>query len=569
VSTTPALELGIDVGGLDACIIVGYLGTRASFFQQAGRAGRRLQDAVVFLVGLDTSVNQYIMSHPGYLFDRPVETAVIDPGNPFVALGHVWCAVRELALAHPEAAAFGPHAGIVLRVLAENAKVKMIGGSWYPCSADEPHRAVALRSFSDATVVIEDAGSGAVIGEVDRYDAEPLVHPDAIYLHRGDTYRVTSLDLERNRARVVCEETDYYTQPLGGAAACWGEVTVHMRTYAFEKIHFYTLDAVSVHGLDLPAMALETMALWYVPPDDCMRKVAAAGRDPHAGLRGIGYAVRGILPLFVSCDTRDFSHTIGSVNSPWNALFIYERFPLGLGFTRRAYESAERILRSARDAIRGCSCADGCPCCVGKPLRGFSSWNVERGEGSIPCKDASLMILDGIFSGKRVQGASSCGGCGAECDTEICVERMLRRRLERMREPGVSHPVTPERDVSTGYGPIENGADLEKPDMVRRRERRLDFEKELHRRIAKKTAPLPFAAAPRAPAAMRAKRGVRSVVAPADFPGRPVAPPGPRPDRPSASGGGVAAGDATALKAWRAVKRKKGGTGLAGGEGKE
>ena len=565
VSTTSALELGIDVGALEASIVVGYPGTRASFLQQAGRAGRKGRDALVFLIGLDTSVNQYIMSNPDYIFDRCVERAVIDPANPFVAVGHLRCATSELAVGPEELPLFGPHAETVLKVLHENRKVREIEGRWYYAAAEVPQHEVSLRNYADANVLIEDVDTGAVLGEVNQFDAEPILHPEAIYMHRGETYRVLTLDLDRNIASVKREEVDYYTQPLGGTdihhidhrlrekvfgtgALCWGEATAYFNTHAYEKVHFYSLDAISVHGVDLPTMVLETMAFWIVPPEDLMERVRLAGLDAHSGLRAIGYATRMMLPLFITCSTLDFSHTVGSANSPWNAIFVYERYPHGLGFTEKAYEIMDRILPAVREQVRACDCEKGCPCCVGKPLRGYATWNVERGEASIPNKAAALMILDGLLG----DGQDLCRpdrealSDSSQADT-LRLEQALRRRLERMREPQVFHPIVPQPEVGTAYPRIEPSGELDAADAGRRAERRRGFERDMHKRIAKKLGPGgldPGAGAVPVPPGMK-KKG--SNLKPTDFPGKP------QQDAPPSTP--VPLGDPLAARARRRLKK--------------
>ena len=538
VSTTPALELGIDVGSLEGCIIVGYPGRRASFFQQSGRAGRKDRDSIVFLIGLDTSINQYIMTHPEYIFEMSVEQAVIEPDNPFVVTQHLRCATHEMALSEEEVNDYGPYAETVLKVLDDNLKVKKINDHWYYSASETPQHEVSLRGYADANVIIEDVDTGKILGEVNKFDSEPILHPGAIYMHLGDTYRVLELDLERNIAKIKREEVDYYTQPLGGTdihhidnrlrekefgtgKAYWGEVTAYFNTGGYEKIHFYSLDAISQHGVDLPTMVLETMAFWIVPPEELMEQVRRAGLDVHSGLRGIGYATRMLLPLFMTCDTLDFSHTIGSVNSPWNAIFVYERYPHGLGFTEKAYERLHQIIPIVLDNIKKCSCKDGCPCCVGKPLRQFTTWNVERGEASIPSKAAALMILEGLL------GESETDFSGPETEFFektrflLRIEKALQRRLERMREPQVFHPITPEPEVKTEYPAIEKKEELQKPDVTRRTERRRGFDKELRNLIAKRielNQLSPNAGKPAPPKEMKI-RG--SVVRPIDFPGRP------------------------------------------------
>jgi len=388
-------------------------------------------------------------------------------------------------------------------------------------------------------VVIEDVDSGAVLGEMNKFDAPPILHPEAIYMHRGDTYRVLALDLERAIARVQRVEVDYYTQPLGGTdvhhidhtlrekpfgtgTACWGEVTAYFDTWGFEKIHFYSLDALSRHGLNLPKMVLETMAFWLVPPEDLMERVRRADLDTHGGLRGIGYATRMLLPLFMTCDTLDFSHTVGSVNSPWNAVFVYERYPHGLGFTQKAYERLHEITPRVLDTIRKCTCTDGCPCCVGKPLRQSTVWNVERGEASIPSKVAATTILEGLLGdSSNLDMPDRQSLTDSDASDAARLEMALRRRLERMREPQVFHPIEPQ--VPIAYPEAEKHEELAKADVERRAERRASFGRELRKRIAKHvpTKQLdPLVGTPCPPSGMNAHGNNP----PTAFPGRPQAP---------------------------------------------
>jgi DEAD/DEAH box helicase domain-containing protein len=576
VSATRALELGIDVGGLDASILVGYPGTLASFFQQSGRAGRQERDSLVVLVGLDTSVNQYVMGRPDYVFGRPIEEGVIDADNPFVLLGHLRCATHELPVADSEAAEFGASAPNVLGVLEENRKVHRIGDQWYHAASETPQHEVSLRDYADKNVLIQDAESGAVLGQVNKFDAPPILHPDAIYMHRGDTYRVLRLDLDRNIATVRRVDVDYYTQPMGGTdvhhidhrlrekpfgtgTACWGEVTAYFRTDFYEKIRFYELDAVSRHPVELPTFVLETMAVWLVPPEGLMEQVRGADLDAHSGLRGIGYATRMLLPLFMTCDTLDFSHSIGSANSPWNAIFIYERYPLGLGFTEKAYGRLHEIMPRVLENIRNCHCEDGCPCCVGKPLRQYATWNVERGEASIPSKASALMILEGLLGdGTKLDNPDIQSLTESDADEALRLERALRRRLERMREPEVFHPIEPH--VRTEYPDAEDAEGLESADVAERAARKRDFHKRLRRRIAK-GAPSD-GLSPHAPT-KGPPPGMSTPVSnkpPTHFPGRPKGP-APEPAQPGEAEQEPRAplrlGDSLASRAHRRLRRKR------------
>ena len=565
VSATRALELGIDVGGLEASLLVGYPGTLASFLQQSGRAGRKEREALVVLVGLDTSVNQYIMSHPDYIFERAVEQGVIDGDNPFVITGHLRCATHELPLPEAEGKTFGPHAEMVLRLLEENLKVKRIGDQWYHAAAETPQHEISLRDYADKNVIIQEVDSGLVLGEVNKFDAPPILHPEAIYMHLGETYRVLDLDLEKNIATVKKVEVDYYTQPIGGTdvhhvdhclreepfgtgTAYWGEVTAYFRTQAYEKIHFYSLDALSVHPLELPTFVLETMAFWIVPPEALMAKVREAGLDVHSGLRGIGYATRMLLPLFLTCDTLDFSHSIGSVNSAWNAIFIYERYPLGLGFTEKAYGLLPELMPAVLDNIRSCTCEEGCPCCIGKPLRQYTTWNVERGEASIPSKKSALMILEGLLGdGSKLKIGAARARAQPDGDDRLRLEMALRRRLERMREPDLFHPIEPK--VKTEYPEIEKSEALSQADAAKRVERRRNLTRELRKRVAKHlpTGGLsPFASPRGRPPGMKTKE---SNLPPTHFPGRPEG----EKEKPAAIG----QGDSLAARARKMKKERR------------
>jgi len=503
VSSTNALELGIDVGGLDASIIVGYPGTLASFFQQGGRAGRRDSESLVILVGLDTAINQFVMRHPDYLFGRPIEEGVIEPDNPYVVLGHLRCAAHELPLRDDEVPAFGHHAPTVVDVLTSQQKLYRDTERhlWYHSAPETPQHEVSLRAADDRNVVVVDVGDhDAVIGEMPKLDAPIYVHPEAIYLHQGDTYFVDKLDMDRSMAFVRKVDVDYYTQPLGGTDVhhidhrirekpfgrgriYFGEVTTSFHTGAYVKILFYTLDAMSFHELDMPTYLMETHAFWLEPSDDVCREVKALGLDPYSGCRGIGYATRMVLPLFVRCETLDFSHTVGALNAPWQTVFVYERYPLGLGFTEKAYDRAHELMPAVLDHIRKCDCDDGCPCCVGKPLRQYVTWNVERYEGSIPSKQAAIAILERMLGDGTALDNPDTTSLGQQAaEARLTLERNLRRRLEHHREWLVPHPIHPiEPDIETKHPEPEASSSLKDSDVARRAFRRLRTEKAVAR----------------------------------------------------------------------------------------
>jgi DEAD/DEAH box helicase domain-containing protein len=347
--------------------------------------------------------------------------------------------------------------------------------------------------------VIEDVETGRLLGEVGKFDAPTMLHPEAIHLHRGETWRVLALDLERSVATVRRVDVDYYTQALGGddvhhvdrvlrekpfgsGTAGWGEVTAYAGVHSYERIRFYTLDAVSKHPVTLPVQSVETMAFWVEPPEELMTDVKRAGLSPVAGLRGLGYATRMLLPLFVTLDTLDLSHTVGAANAPWRTVFVWEHYPRGLGFTERGYDVLHRLLPTVREHVRDCPCGDGCPRCVGKPLRPYTVVNVERGEGSIPSKSAALMVLDGLLGdGTGLEHPDRGAMTDSDEGLALRLERSLRRRLERMRQPEVLHPVAPR--PPTGFPAPEQEGALDRPDAAVRGERRRDFVRKLRRRV--------------------------------------------------------------------------------------
>jgi ATP-dependent helicase YprA (DUF1998 family) len=357
-----------------------------------------------------------------------------------------------------------------------------------------PEHEVSLRDYCDRNVTITDIDTGRVIGELSKYDAQPIIHKDAIYLHQGETYIVLELDLDRMHCYVKKVETDYYTQPAGGtdvhhidqplrsrdfgtAKAYFGEVTAYFRNHEYEKIRFYELDAISRHPLDMPDYQLETMALWITPPEELVREIIAEGIDVHRGLMGIGYATRMILPLFIQCETLDFSHSsCTAVNAPWHTVFIYERYPHGLGFTEQAYDILADLMLAVRDRVAKCDCVDGCPCCVGKPLRGDTTWNIERGEANIPSKRATLRLLTGILGdGSHVRNPDDESLGQSPEERLLLLERGIRRRLERMAEPEVFHPIEPKPEV--GFPEVEKPKASRDSDIARRAIKRLRLEK--------------------------------------------------------------------------------------------
>jgi DEAD/DEAH box helicase domain-containing protein len=420
VASTNALELGIDVGSLDAAVIVGFPGTIASTWQQAGRAGRTSDESLSVLVGYNDPIDQYLMRNGSYFFRQTPENAVIDAENKYILAKHLRCAAFELPVTAADEALFGELTEPIVRVLEEMNELKALDGSYYWSSTESPARTVNLRTISDHTYTIVDVARGnAVIGVVDGVSALELVYPEAIYLHEGETYFVRELDLEQKVAYVEKKEVDYYTQPVLDSAIRVGEVSAEKSwrgnrvvfgdadvtwvTSAFKKIKFYQLDSIGWCDLDLPPFHLPTKALWLVPSPVVMAEVRAAGKNPVEGLVGIRNVAISVLPLFSMCDRRDIGGIVESSNTGSPTMFLYDRFEGGLGFVETGYDRIEELLEACLSLVSECGCEEGCPSCVGLPiLRPPIQQDPDAGGGwPIPDKESARLLLTGMLGRGR------------------------------------------------------------------------------------------------------------------------------------------------------------------------
>jgi len=418
VISTNALELGIDVGSLDAAILVGFPNTIASTWQQAGRAGRQREPALAVVVAYDDPIDQYLMRHPEYFFRQSPESAVLDPENAYVLASQLSCAAYELPLTREDEALFGPRAPRIAELLEEEGSMKSLDGARYWSSSDYPAGKVSLRTISDDTYTILDTSrNNAVLATVDSISAPELVYPEAIYLHEGDTYFVRELDLKLKTAYVERREVDYYTQPvldtrlhlldtretkrwretemgLGSADLSWA-------TVAMKKIRFRSLDAIGYHPLDLPRQNLETMTVWLRPEEGVRAAVRFAGLNPHEGLSGLRNLLITLLPLYVMCDRPDLGGIVNSSNLGEPAIFLYDRYPGGLGYAERGYAIFPDLLLAALRMVEECPCEAGCPSCVGLPvLRPAQQQDYDlHGGWPIPSKAGTETLL------RRILGA--------------------------------------------------------------------------------------------------------------------------------------------------------------------
>ena len=412
VVSTNALELGVDIGGLDAVVMIGAPPTLASAWQQAGRAGRKGAPALAVLVAYNDTVDQYLMRHPEYFFGRSPEAACIDPHNPYILAQQLACAAHELPLSAEDDAAFGPQTQAILGALEEAGETRSIDGRAYWAKTDFPAASVNLRTISNDTYTIMDATrNNAVVGTVDAISALELVYPEAIYLHEGETCFVRELDLKQKVAYVEPRAVDYYTQPVletqirvrgelqkrewRGESVTLGEVTYAWQTVAMKKIKFHSLDAIGYHTLELPKLTLETTGFWFAPSEAAWSAVARAGLNPIEGLSGVRNLFLTLLSMLAMCDPSDLGGMIDSSNLGRSALFVFDRYPGGLGFAEQGYARLEELATAALAHLEACECGSGCPSCVGLPiLRPAQQQDPDLGHArAIPGKDAARALL--------------------------------------------------------------------------------------------------------------------------------------------------------------------------------
>ncbi len=412
VVSTNALELGVDIGGLDAVVMIGAPATRASAWQQAGRAGRQGEPALAVLVAYNETADQYLMRHPEHLIGRPTEAAVVDPHNPYILAHQLACAAHELPLGVEDAARFGTQSAEILAALEEAGEVKVIDGRAYWATTEMPARRVNLRTISDDTYTIVDVTrDNAVIGNVDAISGLELVYPEAIYLHEGATHFVRELDLAQKVAYVEPREVDYYTQPVldttiqvraetrgrawRGERVTLGELTYAWQTVAMKKIRFHSLDAIGYHPLELPRLTLETTGFWLAPSPAAWSAVARAGLNPIEGLMGVRNLFITLLSMLSMCDPADLGGKLDSSNLGRPALFVFDRYPGGLGFAEQGWVRLDELARASLDHLEACACDTGCPSCVGLP----TLWPAQQQDPdlqharAIPGKGAARALL--------------------------------------------------------------------------------------------------------------------------------------------------------------------------------
>jgi DEAD/DEAH box helicase domain-containing protein len=398
MATTNALELGVDISGLDAVVLAGFPGTVTSFWQQAGRSGRRGQGALIVLIARDDPLDTYLVHHPSALLDKPIERVVIDPQNPYVLGPQLLCAATELPLGEAEVRTWGAEA--VVSELVDDGLLRHRGAHFYPAPGVDPHPAVDIRGSIGGQIAIVESGTGRLLGGTGAGQAPATVHPGAVYLHQGDSYLVDDLDFESAVAFVHAEEPGYTTHAREltditvtgtGEQIELGDVTLGLvpvevthtvvgylrRTLAGEVIDFV--------DLEMPTSTLPTVAAMYtLAPELLERNGVEMLRIPGA-LHAAEHAAIGLLPLVASCDRGDIgglSTAIGPTGLP--TVFVYDGYPGGAGFAERGYQQLRTWLSATAAAIEACECPQGCPSCVQSP---------KCGNGNDPLDKAGAIVV--------------------------------------------------------------------------------------------------------------------------------------------------------------------------------
>lgn len=381
VVSTNALELGVDIGQLQACIMTGYPGNIASAWQQAGRAGRRQEDALVIYVAQSTALDQYLMKHPHYLFNSSPEEARIFPENVLILMDHLKCAAFELPFHFGESyGEFDVEA--FLDYFVEEQVLLKTSDTWHWMADSFPAHNISLRSASQENVVIIDQSVPTkthVIGEMDRYSAMTLLHEEAIYLHQGTQFQVEKLDWEEKKAYVTEVDVDYFTDAnlavelkvisedkerlVGSLTIDYGDVMTLATATIFKKIRFNSHDNIGSGPITLPPEELHTSSTWlsFDAPlnwnDD----------DLSSAMTGVAYAMNSFIPLYIQSDRSDV-HVVPQVKATHNGkptFFVYDRYPGGIGLSERIYDLWEPLLDRVYEHVDNCSCQHGCPSCIG------------------------------------------------------------------------------------------------------------------------------------------------------------------------------------------------------------
>ncbi|MGF7030617.1 DEAD/DEAH box helicase domain-containing protein [Paenibacillus mucilaginosus] len=381
VVSTNALELGIDIGQLQACVLNGYPGTIASTWQQSGRAGRRQESSVTFLVASSNPLDQYMIQNPRFFIERPPERALIEPDNLIILVDHVKCAAYELPFEAGEKFG-GESLKDILEFLTEERILHRVKDRWHWMEQSFPAHDISLRSAAQENFIIIDMTSGAkVIGEVDRFSAPTMIHEEAIYIHEGVQYQVEKLDYEEKKAYIREVDVDYFTDASlavqlkvlhvqreavdHGLKRQFGEVTVNAKATIFKKIKLRTHENIGSGPIHLPEEELHTSSYWFTFDEEVAAQMSV--NDMQFALLGLSNVLVHIAPMYLMCDPHDIRVVpqVKAVHNKQPTIFFYDRYPGGVGLSERLYEVHGQLLAEAERIISSCGCLSGCPACVG------------------------------------------------------------------------------------------------------------------------------------------------------------------------------------------------------------
>ncbi len=410
VVATNALELGIDSGGLEATILDGYPGSISSTWQQAGRSGRTQGEALSFLVAWDNPLDQYFMRHPKDFFARGFEYVLVNPENQYICKAHLLCAAWERPLDKTDEKIFSPEMIVQRDELVWEGHLRERREKYYVApSITYPAQKINIRSSSGEDYAVVDVSTGTMIETVESSVAFFQIHPGAIYLHQGESYLITKLDLTNHLAYAEPNSGRYYTETkeihdlhvlkmratkkVGPVDVSVGDVEVTIDVVGFKKYRQFSEEVLGEEPLDLPTIKFNTVALWFGVPPHALARIADKGLDFAGGLHAAEHAAIGILPLFALCDRND----IGGVSTPLHAdtgnaaIFIYDAYPGGIGIAEKGYDMIEELWQATMHVIAECPCEDGCPSCVQSPKCGNNNKPLD--------KQAARIILEELQSG--------------------------------------------------------------------------------------------------------------------------------------------------------------------------
>jgi len=376
VVSTNALEMGIDIGELDACLVVGWPGSVSSFLQQIGRAGRRRRTSLAVLIAGQEPIDQYFVRHPEALFGSNPEHATIEWSNPYILVRHLVCAAYELPIGREDEDLFGEDLMPLLTLIGEEGRLAESGGRWHFVESGYPASEVKLRTATDENFTIYELGAEQIVGELDYVAAMLSLYEGAVYIHRTDTFLVEEMDWKNQLVKIRRTETGYYTQALcqkrvmveelwqeqsrPGAATELAEVEVITRITGYKKVRFHTSENIGYGEIDLPPLRLDTVAHTVILSGETIRAAEKHGPDfLRSGMHGVARLLQQLTSIRAMCDPNDLDTFIDG-----ERIYLYDLYPGGIGYSEVAFEKHEELIADVKEAVEACECPAGCPACV-------------------------------------------------------------------------------------------------------------------------------------------------------------------------------------------------------------